>query len=127
MLLYFDDEAAMASRLAAEAGLTPVLIARHRFPDGELKLRLPPQLPERIVLLRGLQQPNEKLVELLLVAQAAALATVFSGFLRQIPPGGSRRTFFTGLARLFRVMVTVTVSSSVLRLTPAGMALVLKT
>jgi ribose-phosphate pyrophosphokinase len=76
-LLYFDDESDAALRLAEAAGLAPSAIERHRFPDGELKLRLPPTLPGRVVLLllllllRTLAQPNEKLVELLLAAQTA--------------------------------------------------------
>ena len=120
MLLYFDDEAAMASRLAAEAGLTPVLIARHRFPDGELKLRLPQQLPARIVLLRGLQQPNEKLVELLLVARSArelgarhvTLVTPYLAYMRQdmaFSPGEvvSQRVVGAFLASLFDAVITV--------------------
>jgi ribose-phosphate pyrophosphokinase len=75
-LLYFDDESDAALRLAEAAGLAPSAIERHRFPDGELKLRLPPTLPGRVLLLlllllRTLAQPNEKLVELLLAAQTA--------------------------------------------------------
>lgn len=38
-LLYFDDEADAALRLADAAGMEPAAIDRHRFPDGELKLR----------------------------------------------------------------------------------------
>ncbi|MCE2969232.1 MAG: ribose-phosphate diphosphokinase [Burkholderiales bacterium] len=72
MLLYFDDEHALAQRIGAAAGLTTAPIARHRFPDGESKLTLPPQLPPRVVLLRGLDhQPNDKLAELLLTAGGA--------------------------------------------------------
>ena len=120
MLLYFDDEAGMAERLAAEAGLTPMAIERHRFPDGELKLRLPPQLPERVVLLRGLQQPNEKLVELLLVARSAralgarhlTLVTPYLAYMRQdmaFTPGEvvSQRVVGAFLARLFDAVITV--------------------
>ena len=70
-LLYFDDEAPFALKLAHDAGLRPALIQRHRFPDGELKLRLPPHLPSHVVLVRSLANPNEKLVELLLVARTA--------------------------------------------------------
>ncbi len=70
-LLYFDDEAPFALRLAELAGLTPHAIEKHRFPDGELKLRLPPALPRRVVLLRSLHNPNEKLIELLLAARTA--------------------------------------------------------
>ena len=74
-VLYFDDEEAPALRLSQAAGLTALAIARHRFPDGELKLRLPVddtgRLPPLAVLLRSLHQPNEKLVELLLAARTA--------------------------------------------------------
>jgi ribose-phosphate pyrophosphokinase len=70
-LLAFDDEAGLAGRLAAAMGCEVHLIERHRFPDGETRLRLPPALPARVVLLRGLQQPNAKLAELMLAAAAA--------------------------------------------------------
>lgn len=40
-LLHFDGERAAAARLAAACGLPALEIARHRFPDGELKLTLP--------------------------------------------------------------------------------------
>ena len=66
LLLHFEDETDSAARIASAAGLDCALIARHRFPDGELKLRLPDTLPPRVALLRSLVQPNEKLVELLL-------------------------------------------------------------
>ncbi len=71
MLLYFADQEAAARRLAQAAGLTATCVERHRFPDGEIKLRLPPQLPERLVVYRSLDNPNEKLIELLLLAQTA--------------------------------------------------------
>ncbi len=71
MLLYFDDQEDGARRLAHAAGLTATCVERHRFPDGEIKLRLPPQLPARIVVYRSLDNPNEKLVELLLLARTA--------------------------------------------------------
>ena len=71
LLLYFDDEREPALRLAQAARLDAICVERHRFPDGELKLRLPASLPSRVVLYRSLAHPNEKLVELLFVAQAA--------------------------------------------------------
>ncbi|MDQ2778400.1 MAG: ribose-phosphate diphosphokinase [Pseudomonadota bacterium] len=71
MLLAFDDEQALAGRLAVELGCPLTLIERHAFPDGETRLRLPPALPPSVVLLRGLQQPNAKLSELLLAARGA--------------------------------------------------------
>jgi len=91
MLLAFDDESDTANRLAHACGRTSVLIERHRFPDGELKLTLPAALPERVVLLRSLAWPNEKLVELLLAAHTArelgvrhlTLVAPYLGYMRQ--------------------------------------------
>lgn len=71
LLLAFDDEWALGRALADALRVPLQRIERHRFPDGELKLRLPPALPARVVLLRGLHQPNDKLVELLIAAPAA--------------------------------------------------------
>jgi len=71
LLLAFEDEAALARELAAALALPLAFVACHRFPDGELRLVLPKPLPARVLLLRGLQQPNDKLVELLIAAPAA--------------------------------------------------------
>ena len=71
LLLAFDDETEAAEALAAALGVPMALVVRHCFPDGESRLRLPPVLPEWLLLLRGLQQPNEKLVELLITLPAA--------------------------------------------------------
>lgn len=71
LVLFFDDEKEAAQRFAQAAGLPSAAIDRHRFPDGELKLRLPASLPAQIYLYRSLVNPNEKLVELLFVAQTA--------------------------------------------------------
>ena len=120
MLLHFDDEAALAGRIAAAAGLRCVKIERHRFPDGELRLRLPPELPTDVVLLRGLQQPNEKLTELLLAAGASraqgvarlTLVAPYLAYMRQdkaFAPGEavSQRIVGDFLASLFDALVTV--------------------
>jgi ribose-phosphate pyrophosphokinase len=119
-LLYFDDEADAAQRLADAANLAPAAIARHRFPDGELKLRLPPALPGRVVLLRSLAQPNEKLVELLLAARTArtlgarhlTLVAPYLAYMRQdtaFLPGEavSQRIIGQFLASLFDAIITV--------------------
>jgi len=120
VLLHFDDELPSAQRLAAQAGLTLGLIERHRFPDGELKLRLPATLPERVVLLRTLDQPNEKLVELLLVVRTArelgarhlTLVAPYLAYMRQdiaFQPGEavSQRIIGHFLAGLFDAVITV--------------------
>lgn len=75
LLLYFEEEQAPAMRLADALDLKAACIERHRFPDDELRLRLPLQpeqmLPSQLLLYRSLDRPNEKLVELLLVAGEA--------------------------------------------------------
>jgi ribose-phosphate pyrophosphokinase len=71
LVLYFDDEADAARRFAETAGFASAAVDRHRFPDGELKLRLPASLPAKVIVYRSLVHPNEKLIELLFVAQTA--------------------------------------------------------
>ena len=71
MLLAFDDEQRSAQALARQLAIPLALVQRHRFPDGELRLRLPPLLPPQLLLMRGLHQPNDKLVELLIAVPAA--------------------------------------------------------
>ena len=71
LLLAFDDEQAAAQALAQALAVPWALVQRHRFPDGESKLRLPPELPPQLLVLRGLQQPHDKLVELLITLPAA--------------------------------------------------------
>ena len=95
-------------------------IARHRFPDGELKLRLPPSLPPRVAILRTLDNPNEKLIELLLVAHTAralgakhlTLVAPYLAYMRQdmaFQPGEviSQKVVGQFLADLFDAAITV--------------------
>ncbi|HCY17201.1 MAG: phosphoribosylpyrophosphate synthetase [Curvibacter sp. GWA2_64_110] len=120
VLLHFDDELPSAQRIATQAGLALGRIERHRFPDGELKLRLPAPLPERMVLLRTLDHPNEKLVELLLAARTArelgvrhlTLVAPYLAYMRQdiaFRPGEavSQRIVGKFLAELFDALITV--------------------
>lgn len=119
-LLCLDDEADIAGRAAAAAGWALQVVERHRFPDGELRLRLPPTLPSRVVVWRGLHQPNEKLVELLLIARGAralgaqwlGLVTPYLAYMRQdiaFHPGEvvSQRVVGGFLADLFDAVLTV--------------------
>jgi ribose-phosphate pyrophosphokinase len=119
-LLHFPEDVAIAERAAQATGLTALAIARHRFPDGELRLRLPEALPPRVVLWRSLADPNEKLVELLLVAQAArtlgaqhlTLVAPYLAYMRQdiaFHPGEvvSQRIVGRFLADLFDALITV--------------------
>lgn len=71
LLLGFPDYAPQARALAAALDVAYAEIDVHRFPDGESRLQLPAPLPERVILCRSLNDPNAKLVELLLAAEAA--------------------------------------------------------
>ena len=119
-LLYFEDEQASAQRLAHAAKMNLACIERHRFPDGEIKLRLPASLPSRVVVLRSLHQPNEKLIELLLACQTARqlgaqhlmLVTPYLAYMRQdmaFQPGEAISQQLIGgfLAQLVDAVVTV--------------------
>jgi len=71
LLLGFPEYSAPARDLATAAGLEYAEVDVHRFPDGESRVRLPNPLPERVVICRSLNQPNEKLVELAFAASTA--------------------------------------------------------
>jgi ribose-phosphate pyrophosphokinase len=71
---YFPDEAAPAERLARALGATSRPLTVHRFPDGETMPRIDPPAGEATVIYRSLDHPNEKLVDLLLAADAARRA-----------------------------------------------------
>ena len=120
LVLAFDDERARAQALAAALGASAAFIDRHRFPDGETRLRLPPSLPACVVLLCGLEQPNAKLAELLLAAAGArelgarhlALASPYLANMRQdaaFTPGEvvSQRHLGRLLAAYFDAVLTV--------------------
>ena len=120
LLLHFEEDQASAARIAQAAGMAHARMERHRFPDGELKLRLPASLPARTVLLRTLDNPNEKLVELLLVARTArtlgarhlTLVAPYLAYMRQdiaFQNGEvvSQRVVGGFLAELFDAIITV--------------------
>ncbi|PKO62405.1 MAG: phosphoribosylpyrophosphate synthetase [Betaproteobacteria bacterium HGW-Betaproteobacteria-18] len=120
VLLCLDDELRSAKRLAQAADLALALIEIHRFPDGEIKLRLPNTLPAHVAILRTLNDPNEKLLELLLLAQTArtlgarhlTLVAPYLAYMRQdmaFHPGEaiSQRIVGRFLAGLFDAVITV--------------------
>ena len=119
-LLAFDDERALAERLAEALNWRLAFVQRHRFPDGEVRLTLPETLSPRTCLLRGLQQPAEKLGELLLTAPALreagaehlVLVSPYLAYMRQdiaFNPGEvvSQRVLGRQLAAWFDAVVTV--------------------
>jgi ribose-phosphate pyrophosphokinase len=119
-LLHFKAEAASALALAKLANLTPGLIERHDFPDGEFKLKLPASLASSVVIFHGLDRPNEKLIELLFAAKTArqlgakhlTLVAPYLAYMRQdiaFVPGEvvSQRIVGDLLASLFDAVVTV--------------------
>ena len=120
LLLYFEEDKEQAAQIATLAGIAMASISRHLFPDGELKLRLPDTLPQRVTLLRSLYQPNEKLLELLLVARTArvlgahhlTLVAPYLAYMRQdmaFQPGEavSQRIVGRFIADLFDAIITV--------------------
>jgi ribose-phosphate pyrophosphokinase len=71
MIIGFPEHAAQARAVADRLGVPCAIAEVHRFPDGESKVTLPATLPEHVVFCRSLDRPNDKLVELLLAAEAA--------------------------------------------------------
>jgi len=69
----FEPDLVPAEALASALGCPCHLITHHAFPDGESLVRIVPSGPGAI-LYRRLDQPNGKLVELLLAADALAVA-----------------------------------------------------
>ncbi len=68
LLLGFPEYHLQAVRLAEASELPYAEVNIHRFPDGESKITLPVDLPKHIIICRSLNEPNEKLIELFMVA-----------------------------------------------------------
>ena len=120
MILGFDDYETQSRKLAAALDISCHTIQRHRFPDGESRLTLPAKLPEHVLFCRSLDQPNEKLLELLLAAKTArelgakklTLIAPYLCYMRQdkaFNPGEVISQSIVGrfLARLFDNVITV--------------------
>jgi len=120
MLLGFADYEAQCRRLAAALDVPVFILESHRFPDGELKLVLPPQLPPRVIFCQSLDRPNEKLIELLIAAKSArelgarrlTLVAPYLCYMRQdkaFSPGEAVSQPIVGgfLAELFDDLITI--------------------
>jgi len=120
LVLAFPDYCAQSERLAAALGAPHEVVELHRFPDGESLIRLPTVLPEHVIVCRSLNQPNDKLIELLLFAKTArelgvkriTLVAPYLCYMRQDianRPGEavSQRIVGQMLAELFDDVITV--------------------
>lgn len=119
-VLGFDDYRQQGEALAAELDQSFGLVDIHRFPDGESKVTLPDSLPNELILCRSLQQPNDKLIELLLTVEGAraqgvkhiTLVAPYLCYMRQdiaFHPGEvvSQQVIGRFLADLFERVITV--------------------
>lgn len=68
LVLGFADYEPQGLALAQGLGSDFARVAVHRFPDGESKVTVPQDVPRRVILVRSLDHPNDKLVELLLAS-----------------------------------------------------------
>ncbi len=68
-LQYLESSTGPATRLALRSGLIAKPIDIHRFPDGELRVTVA-AATETTIIHASLDQPNEKLISLLLAAEA---------------------------------------------------------
>lgn len=66
----FGDTAAFGRALARATGRPLSPVGLHRFPDGESLVRVRAPVPRHAVVVRSLADPNAKLVETLLAADA---------------------------------------------------------
>lgn len=72
----FAEDAAAVGRLASRLAAPQGLVDLHRFPDGEVLPTVPVTAAGTVILYRSLHDPNERLVSLLLAADAYRRAGV---------------------------------------------------
>lgn len=119
ILIGFPDSMKLADNLSARMGLALHLVSLHRFPDGESLVRLE-AAPRRATIVRSLDQPNTKLVELQFLAGALrergceelTLVAPYLAYMRQdmeFRPGEvvSQRIMGRWLGGLFDRIITV--------------------
>jgi ribose-phosphate pyrophosphokinase len=71
LILAFDEYMLQAQCLGTALGVQVQKVYLHHFPDSESLLRLPTAIPEHVIICRSLNQPNDKLIELLLCVKTA--------------------------------------------------------
>jgi ribose-phosphate pyrophosphokinase len=120
IILAFPDYLSQAQRLADRLNAPLAEVSVHHFPDSESFICLPPLLPGHVIFCRSLNQPNDKLIELLLCATTArelgaqrlTLVAPYLSYMRQDfanEPGVavSQRIIGKMLAGLFDDVLTV--------------------
>lgn len=120
VVLGFGEYREPAQRLAARANFAFKEIEVHKFPDGESRIRLPSRLPDQVIVCQTLDHPNDKLVDLVLVAGTVrrlgvkhlTLVAPYLCYMRQdkeFHPGESISQQVIGelLANYFDTLVTV--------------------
>jgi len=119
-VLGFPESRNQSRALAVALGARGDVVDVHRFPDGESRVTVPAKLDEDVIVYRSLDDPNAKLVELMLCAAAArehgarrlTLVAPYLCYMRQdvaFAPGQavSQRIVGAFLARHFESVVTV--------------------
>ncbi len=109
-----------AQAFGRAAGLWSAAIGQHQYPDGEIGLKLPPNLPAEVVIYCSLHQPNDKLIALMLAARTAralgakhlTLVAPYLAYMRQdmaFTPGEvvSQQVIGHFLAEMFDALITV--------------------
>ena len=70
LVIGFDDYHQQAKALAEALRVDYQEVYRHTFPDGESLIQVPTELPAHVILVRSLDQPNSKIIELLFSVSA---------------------------------------------------------
>lgn len=119
-VLTFPDYHAQAQRLAEALDCEHAEVDVHVFPDGERKVRVPEHCAGHVIFCRSLNDPDHKLIELMLAADAAraqgaqrlTLVAPYLAYMRQdtaFHPGEavSQRIIGRELAQAFDDVITV--------------------
>jgi ribose-phosphate pyrophosphokinase len=119
-VLGFQDYEPQARRVAKSLNASFRLVQVHYFPDGESRVTLPDKLERELLVVRTMDHPNDKLVELLLLASTArdmgverlSLVAPYLCYMRQdaafyVGEAISQQVVGAFLATLFDDIVTV--------------------
>jgi len=120
LVLGFGEYRNAGQRLARALSVPYHEVQIHTFPDGEHKITLPPELPDEVIVCRSLFEPNDKLIDLVLLsgtarelgAQRLILIAPYLCYMRQdkaFHPGEaiSQRIIGQLLAENFDALITV--------------------